>query len=131
MFHMQNELYRATHIRSERREKWSRAVFLVKMIDNGAEFECECGMFEHLSILCCHVLKVCTSKEIVKLIISPVLGANVYFFCMAQVMDYLHDRDTRKAHCKKVDKRCARCFARSPSTLPARPALCHDANIQE
>lgn len=52
MFHMQNELYRATHTWSETREKWSRVVFLVKMIDYGAEFECECGM------LCCHVLKV-------------------------------------------------------------------------
>lgn len=80
MFYMQNELYRATNTQSKRREKWRRVVFLVKMIDNGAEFEYKCVLFEHMSMLCCHVLKICTSKEIVKPVISPILGAKLYYF---------------------------------------------------
>jgi hypothetical protein len=27
---------------------WSRVVFYVKMLDDGDEFECECGMFAHM-----------------------------------------------------------------------------------
>lgn len=53
-----NTLYRTTHTRQERREKWSRVVFMVKMLDNGSEFDCECGLFEHMGMLCCHILKV-------------------------------------------------------------------------
>jgi hypothetical protein len=29
-------------------EKWSRVVFDVKMLDDGDEFKCECGMFAHM-----------------------------------------------------------------------------------
>lgn len=43
-------LYKATQARAEHREKGSRVVFLVKMIDLGAQFECECGLFEHMGM---------------------------------------------------------------------------------
>jgi hypothetical protein len=30
----------------------------VKLVDDGEMFECECGLFEHMGIACCHALKV-------------------------------------------------------------------------
>lgn len=51
-------LYRATHTQAERREKWSRVVYEVRILENGASFECECGLFEHMGMPCCHMLKV-------------------------------------------------------------------------
>ena len=54
----EGKLYTATHAQAERREKWSRVIFQVKRIDDGLEFDCECGLYAHMGILCCHVLKV-------------------------------------------------------------------------
>ncbi|XP_044339981.1 protein FAR1-RELATED SEQUENCE 5 isoform X1 [Triticum aestivum] len=51
-------LYRATHTQAEMREKWARGVYEVKMLDDGRLFECECGLFEHMGMPCCHMLKV-------------------------------------------------------------------------
>lgn len=51
-------VYRASHTRPKRRDKWSSVVFLVKMADNGSEFGCKCGLFEHMGMVCCHILKV-------------------------------------------------------------------------
>ena len=53
-----NKLFTATHCKAEKRERWSRVLFQVKMIDDGQEFDCECGQYQHMGILCCHVLKV-------------------------------------------------------------------------
>lgn len=30
----------------------------MRMIDNRAKFECECRLFEHMGMACCHMLKV-------------------------------------------------------------------------
>ena len=40
------------------REKWGRVIFQVKMIDDGLEFDSECGQYAHMGVLCCHVLRV-------------------------------------------------------------------------
>lgn len=53
-----NALYKAAHTRPDKREKWSRVMFMVRMQDNGDHFDCECGLFEHMGMLCAHVLKV-------------------------------------------------------------------------
>lgn len=39
-----------THTGASRREKWSTVVFDVKMLVDGEEFECECGMFAHMGM---------------------------------------------------------------------------------
>lgn len=52
------KLYRATHTHAERREKWARIVYEFQILDNGGKFECECGLFEHMGMSCCHMLKV-------------------------------------------------------------------------
>jgi len=38
--------------------KWTRVVYEVKILDDGEKFECECGLFEHMGMPCCHMLKV-------------------------------------------------------------------------
>ncbi|XP_047068299.1 protein FAR1-RELATED SEQUENCE 1-like isoform X2 [Lolium rigidum] len=52
-----NRLYRTTHTDASRREKWSR-VFDVNILDEGEQFDCECGMFAPMGMLCGHALKV-------------------------------------------------------------------------
>lgn len=42
----------------ERHDKWCRVVYAIAVMDKGAEVSCECGNFEHMGLLCCHVLKV-------------------------------------------------------------------------
>lgn len=59
-----HSLYRASHMRPERREKWSRVVFMVQTRDNGDEVECKCRLFEHMGMLCCHILKVTNSADL-------------------------------------------------------------------
>jgi hypothetical protein len=46
------KLYLAKHTKPHRREKWTRVVFEVKVLDDGELFECECGLFEHMGIVC-------------------------------------------------------------------------------
>ncbi|KAM3366755.1 hypothetical protein ACQJBY_015845 [Aegilops geniculata] len=53
-----HKLYVAIHDEAEKRENWCRVSSTVKMLDGSNEFECECGQFEHMGLLCCHVLKV-------------------------------------------------------------------------
>lgn len=48
--------YVCAHNNVAKREKSSRVVYQVKVKDGGSEFECECGQFEHMGMICCHVL---------------------------------------------------------------------------
>uniref|UniRef100_A0ACD5ZBL6 Uncharacterized protein n=1 Tax=Avena sativa TaxID=4498 RepID=A0ACD5ZBL6_AVESA len=52
------KIYLAKHTKPHKREKWSRVIFKVGMVNEGEYFECECGLFEHMGVLCCHALKV-------------------------------------------------------------------------
>ncbi|KAM0833454.1 hypothetical protein ACQ4PT_064253 [Festuca glaucescens] len=51
-----SEVYVATHFDSESREKWCKVKYKVTV--SGGYYTCECGMYEHMGMLCCHVLKV-------------------------------------------------------------------------
>jgi hypothetical protein len=51
-------LYKARHMNADRRERWSRVEFEVSVKGNMEEFDCECGMFAHMGIMCGHALKV-------------------------------------------------------------------------
>ncbi|KAI4998298.1 hypothetical protein ZWY2020_053640 [Hordeum vulgare] len=53
-----HKTYVAIHSEAEKREKWCRGSYKVTMLDGGEEFECECGQFAHMGLLCSHVLKV-------------------------------------------------------------------------
>ncbi|XBI48144.1 hypothetical protein VPH35_111951 [Triticum aestivum] len=52
------KLYLAIHMEAARREKWCRVSYKVNVLEGGEEFDCECGQFAHMGLLCSHVLKV-------------------------------------------------------------------------
>ena len=43
--------YVTTYNHATNREKWSSVVYEVRIKDDGADYECECGQFEHMGIL--------------------------------------------------------------------------------
>lgn len=52
------KIYIAKNIQADKREQWSRVRFRVTVAENRDEFDCECGQFQHMGLLCCHILKI-------------------------------------------------------------------------
>lgn len=40
------------------KQTWYKKEYKVYAIEDGARYFCECGLFEHLGILCCHTIRV-------------------------------------------------------------------------
>ncbi|KQK20969.2 hypothetical protein BRADI_1g57841v3 [Brachypodium distachyon] len=53
-----NKLYKARHVHGEPREKLYCIDYQVRVDDKGNSYNCECGLFEHMGMLCYHALKV-------------------------------------------------------------------------
>lgn len=53
-----HKTYMAIHSEAEKREKWCRVSYKVTILDGGDEFDCECGQFPHMGLLCSHILKL-------------------------------------------------------------------------
>lgn len=54
--------YLTTHNRAEKREKWCRVRYEVSVEDGGSKILCECGQFEHMGMMCSHILRVWLPK---------------------------------------------------------------------
>lgn len=65
--------YVTTHNNAAKREKWSRVVFEVTMKGDCSEFECECGQFEHMGMLCPHVLRVMDMLHLEEIPAKPIV----------------------------------------------------------
>lgn len=39
-------------------ERYRRSEFKVQSINGGEKYICDCGMYEHSGLLCCHILRV-------------------------------------------------------------------------
>ncbi|KAM3371531.1 hypothetical protein ACQJBY_018766 [Aegilops geniculata] len=52
------KVYKSTHVDAAAREKWSKVEFTIQVDDEASFFSCECGMFEHSGLVCCHALQV-------------------------------------------------------------------------
>ncbi|XP_047093485.1 protein FAR1-RELATED SEQUENCE 5-like isoform X2 [Lolium rigidum] len=50
--------YVATHINAAKRERYLKSVFEIELSPEGDFFSCECGLFEHMGMVCCHIIKV-------------------------------------------------------------------------
>jgi hypothetical protein len=50
--------YEVHHTNAERRESWSRVVFRISVAEAPRRIECECGLYKHFGILCCHAIAV-------------------------------------------------------------------------
>lgn len=50
--------YVTVHMDVETRESWSKLVFPVNVNKEQDEYSCICKLFEHMGILCSHIIKV-------------------------------------------------------------------------
>jgi hypothetical protein len=50
--------YEVKHAYSELRESWFRVSFKLTVNQHKGIFKCECGLFSHFEILCCHAIRV-------------------------------------------------------------------------
>lgn len=46
------------HTAAEHVERYKRPQFEVMSINNGERYSCDCGLYEHFGVVCCHVLRV-------------------------------------------------------------------------
>ncbi|CAN6162921.1 unnamed protein product [Urochloa humidicola] len=54
--------YFAEHYDLTRVERWCKGKYLVTVQDDGPKYRCECVLFEHFGLPCCHILRVMVSR---------------------------------------------------------------------
>lgn len=52
------EVWIVKHSNAEYVQRFRRAEYIVAKKNNGEQYECECGLYEHFGLLCCHILRV-------------------------------------------------------------------------
>ncbi|PNT67084.1 hypothetical protein BRADI_3g20512v3, partial [Brachypodium distachyon] len=53
-----NKKYLTVHSEASRRQKWSKVHYKITISDDGGHYQCECGLTEHMGMLCCHAIRV-------------------------------------------------------------------------
>uniref|UniRef100_A0A341N7D9 SWIM-type domain-containing protein n=1 Tax=Brachypodium distachyon TaxID=15368 RepID=A0A341N7D9_BRADI len=53
-----NKKYFTLHSDATRRHKWSKVHYEITISDDGGQYNCECGLVEHMGMLCCHAIRV-------------------------------------------------------------------------
>ncbi|XBI36779.1 hypothetical protein VPH35_122238 [Triticum aestivum] len=51
-------VYVVNHIYAERRQAWSRTQYHVLFDQESGGYLCECGLYSHMGMLCCHAIRV-------------------------------------------------------------------------
>lgn len=51
-------VFLVVHDKAKLRERYARVEFTVHVEDGGGFLECDCGLYSHLGILCCHSIRV-------------------------------------------------------------------------
>lgn len=51
-------MYTIKHDNAPNRAHWARVEFKVGEIEGGKRYVCECGLYEHFGMLCCHSIRV-------------------------------------------------------------------------
>ncbi|XP_037457305.1 protein FAR1-RELATED SEQUENCE 5-like [Triticum dicoccoides] len=54
----QGVVYVVNHIYAERRQAWSRTQYHVLFHQGSGGYLCECGLYSHMGMLCCHAIRV-------------------------------------------------------------------------
>ncbi|KAI4979757.1 hypothetical protein ZWY2020_016510 [Hordeum vulgare] len=57
----QGMVYVVNHIYAERRQAWSRTQYHVLFDEGSGGYLCECGLYSHMGMLCCHAIRVLLS----------------------------------------------------------------------
>uniref|UniRef100_A0A0A9DKB0 SWIM-type domain-containing protein n=1 Tax=Arundo donax TaxID=35708 RepID=A0A0A9DKB0_ARUDO len=60
-------IYKVVHIEKERREKWSKVEFYVSVDEKTSFHSCECALYNHFGIPCCHTLLVMYQKGVTEI----------------------------------------------------------------
>ncbi|KAM3373116.1 hypothetical protein ACQJBY_019833 [Aegilops geniculata] len=84
------KVYILTHVDALSREKWSKVQFKVEVDDDQTFFNCECGIFEHSGMVCCHALKV-----MIELKLSKIPGKHILKRWTRDARDILPDHLVR------------------------------------
>ncbi|XP_034595561.1 protein FAR1-RELATED SEQUENCE 5 isoform X3 [Setaria viridis] len=50
--------YRLDHVDPLSCDKWYRSSYMVDVREDGGYYQCECGMWDHMGILCCHSIRL-------------------------------------------------------------------------
>lgn len=50
--------YIATHVNAKKRNKYCKTVLEVDISECSEVYSCQCGLFEHMGMVCCHIIKV-------------------------------------------------------------------------
>ena len=53
-----SSVFLVVHDKAKLRERDARVEFTVHVEDGGGFLECDCGLYSHLGILCCHSIRV-------------------------------------------------------------------------
>uniref|UniRef100_A0A8I6WQ28 Protein FAR1-RELATED SEQUENCE n=1 Tax=Hordeum vulgare subsp. vulgare TaxID=112509 RepID=A0A8I6WQ28_HORVV len=62
-----NDTYCVTHLYADQREAWSKTSYNVKVQQPDNYLQCECGMYEHMGLLCCHAIRVMAQLRFTKI----------------------------------------------------------------
>ncbi|KAL6906448.1 hypothetical protein ACP4OV_004049 [Aristida adscensionis] len=54
-----NIRYIVKHVNAEKRQSWEKTEFSIDVISNGDQYICECGLSEHMGMMCAHIIRVC------------------------------------------------------------------------
>lgn len=57
-----NKQYKMVHRKVVQHEKWCRLAYIVSTTNDFQIFSCECGQYEHMGLLCTHILKVYSTQ---------------------------------------------------------------------
>lgn len=61
------EFYVISHHNPLEKQTWYKKSYKVYVLDDGERYFCECGFFEHLGIVCCHILRLMIRLNIPKI----------------------------------------------------------------
>lgn len=53
-----NIVFTVRHTNADYVQRYIRPEFKVISMNKGERYECECGLYEHFGLLCCHILRV-------------------------------------------------------------------------
>lgn len=59
--------YVISHNNADNKPTWAKSHFMVYVEGGGTRYSCECGQFEHLGILCCHILRLMIRLDVAEI----------------------------------------------------------------
>ncbi|KAM0911278.1 hypothetical protein ACQ4PT_013586 [Festuca glaucescens] len=63
----------ALHVNQESRKDWHKSRYMVIVTDGGEYYTCECGRYEHMGMICCHILKVMITQDVHKIQVRHIM----------------------------------------------------------